>query len=659
MKKRRQETEMILKRSLGFAAFMIVLLSSVDVAFETSRFVSSALGDDLGGLNDCRDQLRPCKTIKQAISKADPGDVIKVFPGPPYTQDCGLEITKRVKILAEGIRPVIAPKVAVDEAIEPCNNKGFLFKFSGDKATGSVIMGLALQARIKEKSKAALILVESMVGSPSAPAVVIKDNHLQVLKSQGDTNEIGVALRVLNSSFVEIIGNQIQGALEPVKSAQGVVLEQAQERKSLDGSRVEGNRIFNHGGNGIEIAVENQQATLLIRLLKNRVERNEGHGVSVVEASNLLIEGNEIIANSLTGMSFLSPCSTADQPEAACESLVLRANLILNSGDEGIHIRSPAKYDKLQISANIIQKNGLKSERSGLRLERGLFISSRIVGNHLEANHQGIQIDELKGGSSLELSDNSVSGHKGHGMTIKLTDQTGPTNLVVRNNIMDRNAESGLSLEGFNLVEGSTVLIAGTASRANKEGIKLKGSRKITVQGNQIQENRCAGLVLEDGFENSIHDNIIVLNGRNCPNDRFQLEGTGIVLQDGSDDNNFERNVLDRNLNGVSLRVSATGKGNRFQCNKIFTSDHSAILVLPGLGVTALFDSFNNNDIVGNLGFGLRNFTDIKVNAQRNWWGYSTGPFHAELNPQGKGDRILGPADFNEWLTTPSSCTSQ
>lgn len=647
----------------GGLVVLIIMLWSTDIAVGTDRFVSSATGDDLNGLNDCRDQSRPCATIKQAVAKADPGDFIKIFPGPPYTKDCGIEIKKRLTILAEGARPVIAPAGALDELEKPCEGKRFLFKISGD-AAGSRIVGLTIQARIKDKEDAALIIVENVAGSTRLPAATIKDNQLRILKSQGDTDEIGIVLRVVNSTFVEIMSNQIQGTLEPVKNAQGVTLEQKSggSQWSLDGIRMEENRIFNHGGAGIEIAAEDRQPSseYPIRLLRNRIERNEGFGISIVGTSNVVIEGNELVANGLSGVESLSPCPQVGALDAACESLTLNANVILNNGDEGIYLRGfPAKYNNLKISANIIQKNGLESKRSGLKLAKGLFTRSQVIDNRVDGNYKGIHIEELEGGSSLELIRNTASSHKENGIAIKLADSIAPISFVAHNNVVEQNSEMGFSLEGFNTVEGSTILIEGTISRGNNEGIVLKGSQQVKLQNSQIKENRCAGLVLENSSATIIggrsgYGNVIALNGRNCPNDRLQLEGAGIILKGTSDKNHVERNVLDRNLNGIKLGTSEQQReGNSFQCNVISTSDHSGILVLPEANVTVLSDSFNKNNITGNLGFGLRNFTNIKVNAQQNWWGDKSGPRDEIENPIGKGDRILGPADFRPWLEKP------
>lgn len=60
----------------------------------------------------------------------------------------------------------------------------------------------------------------------------------------------------------------------------------------------------------------------------------------------------------------------------------------------------------------------------------------------------------------------------------------------------------------------------------------------------------------------------------------------------------------------------------------------------------------NYNDIFGN-GFGLhKSFPDM-INAEYNWWGDATGPYHPTLNPGGLGDTVSDYVDFDPWLTGP------
>jgi hypothetical protein len=40
------------------------------------------------------------------------------------------------------------------------------------------------------------------------------------------------------------------------------------------------------------------------------------------------------------------------------------------------------------------------------------------------------------------------------------------------------------------------------------------------------------------------------------------------------------------------------------------------------------------------------------VDARWNWWGDATGPFHASLNPGGRGDHVSDRVLFDPWLAT-------
>ena len=60
----------------------------------------------------------------------------------------------------------------------------------------------------------------------------------------------------------------------------------------------------------------------------------------------------------------------------------------------------------------------------------------------------------------------------------------------------------------------------------------------------------------------------------------------------------------------------------------------------------------NYNDIFGN-GFGMHKGDPDMINAEHNWWGDVTGPYHLTLNPSGLGDTVSDHVDFEPWLTSP------
>lgn len=60
------------------------------------------------------------------------------------------------------------------------------------------------------------------------------------------------------------------------------------------------------------------------------------------------------------------------------------------------------------------------------------------------------------------------------------------------------------------------------------------------------------------------------------------------------------------------------------------------------------------NNITNNTGYGVCNLdTCIMVNAEYNWWGDPTGPYHPGLNPGGLGDPASDNVNFIPWLDGP------
>ena len=66
---------------------------------------------------------------------------------------------------------------------------------------------------------------------------------------------------------------------------------------------------------------------------------------------------------------------------------------------------------------------------------------------------------------------------------------------------------------------------------------------------------------------------------------------------------------------------------------------------------TGSHPSISNSNIYGNLGYGVRcqSYAD-SIDACNNWWGDSTGPFHPDSNPGGRGDTVSDGVFFRPWL---------
>jgi len=63
-------------------------------------------------------------------------------------------------------------------------------------------------------------------------------------------------------------------------------------------------------------------------------------------------------------------------------------------------------------------------------------------------------------------------------------------------------------------------------------------------------------------------------------------------------------------------------------------------------------------DLVGN-GYAVRSRGYNWTNAEYNWWGDATGPYHPTTNPGGLGDTVCDYVDFEPWLTWPVGVDEQ
>ena len=61
-----------------------------------------------------------------------------------------------------------------------------------------------------------------------------------------------------------------------------------------------------------------------------------------------------------------------------------------------------------------------------------------------------------------------------------------------------------------------------------------------------------------------------------------------------------------------------------------------------------------HNNIVDNAGYAIRNADPLVIiDAENNWWGDATGPYHPTANPGGLGDTVSDYVDFDPWLYWP------
>jgi parallel beta-helix repeat protein len=219
-----------------------------------------------------------------------------------------------------------------------------------------------------------------------------------------------------------------------------------------------------------------------------------------------------------------------------------------------------------------------------------------------------------------------------------------------------------ISIGGCNNTVRNNIVIGDPGSGGQDIGIHIgdlaQGAQQLPsgnlILNNHIYNHAGSGVFVGNwaGTDNvisgnTVHDNVI----GGIPG----LNGNGIEL-----DRAYSATVT----NNVVYNNEATGiKIVRAPGSAVFKIVYNVITANP---VGVLNDSwFTNtvlveitcNDITDN-GIGVQNNENTIINAEINWWGSTSGPYHAVLNPAGTGDIISDYVDFSPWGLHADPCRS-
>lgn len=122
------------------------------------------------------------------------------------------------------------------------------------------------------------------------------------------------------------------------------------------------------------------------------------------------------------------------------------------------------------------------------------------------------------------------------------------------------------------------------------------------------------------------------------------LNTAGINVWQAGEVNIIGSNISGNDWNGIYLDSASTTISGNF----IFGNNDGGIYMATSAPATIY-----GNDIYDNSGFGIYKSSSILVatDAINNWWGDKTGPYHAILNPDGKGNAVSDGVIFKPWLT--------
>ena len=171
--------------------------------------------------------------------------------------------------------------------------------------------------------------------------------------------------------------------------------------------------------------------------------------------------------------------------------------------------------------------------------------------------------------------------------------------LTIQNNVFTGIGRVGIWVGGPGNIVSSNVYTGKGVGDWLDYGIEVGIGGVATITGNTI--TNCLGVALVD---NSTSAGILVTT--------YYGDGTTATIT---------RNTLTGNTEGIAVGYDA--------------SDTSTVVA-------------HYNNINGNTDYGIHT-TAPTVNATYNWWGSSSGPYHATLNPAGTGNNVSDNVTFIPW----------
>lgn len=199
-------------------------------------------------------------------------------------------------------------------------------------------------------------------------------------------------------------------------------------------------------------------------------------------------------------------------------------------------------------------------------------------------------------------------------------------------------------------------------------GLYVEADCNPEITNNDIRNNTAfqygGGLGITWGAAPTVEDNNIEYN-------IAHLGGGGILCG-----NESQPVIINCNIQYDTSYIAGGGGGIHISTNSSPTIEKCTISYNSGVGVscencTTSIDSstishntlhgircynsayavINYCNIYSNAGYGVLNeYPTITINAEHNWWGDSTGPYHPALNPGGLGDSVSDYVDFDPWI---------
>lgn len=209
--------------------------------------------------------------------------------------------------------------------------------------------------------------------------------------------------------------------------------------------------------------------------------------------------------------------------------------------------------------------------------------------------------------------------------------------LAVEHSLIRSNLENGITIISGNFFASNNEISSNAES-----GIYISGGDQVTVQDTVLDSNG-DGIYLADHLTGEIHiERNTVLHNKQ----------SGIVLAaDAYDNTDILSNNITANLNGFMI---STNTSTHITHNYVWNNT-VGFLYADG-GDFEAYHEAHFNDIYANSAGMTVTGDHTFVDAEYNYWGDKSGPYHEGLNPYAKGNPINGNGvnlDFLFFLTAP------
>jgi parallel beta-helix repeat protein len=300
-----------------------------------------------------------------------------------------------------------------------------------------------------------------------------------------------------------------------------------------------------------------------------------------------------------------------DRADGSSVTLTASGNTLADNGHAGYYFNT---YGDGELHADVSNEtisgheNGILVEDNASGTGSSLYDLAIGPDNDVFDNDTGVF---LAGVSGVVISGNEIhhnlnrSGYAGVGILLWGDNDDNQ----ILDNVVHDNDRQGIFvghdtlISTGNVISGNTIYNNGLNTNPNPPDASAYGLQLWNADSSTITNNEIYG-----------HDNWEPYAG-------FDF-AQGIYLFD-SNDNLLSGNYLHNNNYGIGIWGPGRGDGSNL---------------------------INFNNISANTGYGARSFDAVTVNAEDNWWGSCTGPYHPTLNPTGTGNRVSDNVDFEPWV---------